>query len=156
MVFVLPMLIGARDLAFPRLNAFTYWTFLASGLFLLASFFWGQAPNAGWFAYTPFSDRMYSPSMGLDFYALALVFFTISSTGGAINFIVTIFRHRAPGMHITKMPVALYSTLTSSIVSIACSSHTAGAARFPGRCSFRTGRSRTSCHSCRRSGSCFL
>lgn len=118
MVFVLPMLIGARDLAFPRLNAFTYWTFLASGLFLFASFFWGQAPDAGWFAYTPFSDRMYSPGMGLDFYALALIFFTISSTGGAINFICTIFRHRAPGMHIKKMPVALYSTLTSSIVSI--------------------------------------
>jgi cytochrome c oxidase subunit I+III len=118
MVFVLPLMIGARDLAFPRLNAFTYWVFLASGLFLMASFVCGQAPNAGWFSYTPFSDRMYSPGLGLDFYALALIFFTISLTGGAINFIVTILRHRAPGMHAKKMPIALYSTLTTSIVSI--------------------------------------
>jgi cytochrome c oxidase subunit I len=118
MVFVAPLIIGARDLAFPRLNAFTYWVFLFSGLFLLASFLFGQCPDAGWFAYTPFSDRMYSPGMGLDFYALSLIFLTISTTGGAINFIVTILRHRAPGMHILKMPLVLYSTLTVSVVTI--------------------------------------
>jgi cytochrome c oxidase subunit I len=118
MVYVAPLIIGARDMAFPRLNAFTYWVFLASGLFLLASLALGQAPDAGWFAYTPFSDRMYSPGLGLDFYALSLIFLTISTTGGAINFIATILRHRAPGMTPKKAPLVLYSTLTASLVTV--------------------------------------
>jgi cytochrome c oxidase subunit I+III len=111
-----PLMMGARDMAYPRLNAFTYWTFLASGLFLFASFFIGQAPDAGWFAYVPMANKRYSPGLGMDFYALALIFLTISTTGGAINFIATILRHRAPGMSIGKMPLALWSTLTVSVV----------------------------------------
>ena len=117
-VYVVPLMIGARDMAYPRLNAFTYWVFLASGLFLFASMPFGQAPDAGWFAYTPFSTRHYSPGLGLDFYALSLVFLTISTTGGAINFIATILRHRAPGMTPSKMPLMLYSTLTASLVTV--------------------------------------
>ena len=95
----------ARDLAFPRLNAFTYWMFLLSGLFLYISPFLGQAPHAGWFAYVPYTLTKYSPGMGMDFYAASLIFLTISTTGGAINFIVTILRMRAPGMAISRMPL---------------------------------------------------
>src|SRR5579871_6402930 len=113
-VYFVPLLIGARDMAYPRLNAFTYWSYLFSGLFLYASALVGQSPHGGWFAYVPFTDSTYSPGLGMDFYALSLLFLTISTEGGAINFIVTIFRLRAPGMTISKMPLFLYSTLTIS------------------------------------------
>ena len=114
-VFLIPLMIGARDMAFPRLNAFTYWTFLLSGLFLYISPLFRQAPHAGWFAYVPYTLSKYSPGYGMDFYALALIFLTISTTAAAINFIVTILRLRAPGMAISRMPLFLYSTLTASL-----------------------------------------
>jgi cytochrome c oxidase subunit 1/cytochrome c oxidase subunit I+III len=115
-VFLVPLMIGARDMAFPRLNAFTYWTYLFSGIFLYISPVIGQAPHAGWFAYVPFTLPTYSPGLGMDVYALSLIFLTISTTGGAVNFIVTILRLRAPGMAISRMPLFLYSTLTVSFV----------------------------------------
>jgi cytochrome c oxidase subunit I len=117
-VYLIPLMIGARDLAFPRLNAFTYWMFLLSGLFLYISPFLGQAPHAGWFAYVPYTLTKYSPGMGMDFYAASLIFLTISTTGGAINFIVTILRMRAPGMAISRMPLFMYSTGTISFVTL--------------------------------------
>src|SRR6185312_1757224 len=91
-IYLIPLMIGARDMAYPRLNAFTYWSFLLSGILLYVGPFMGQAPHAGWFAYLPYTGIKYSPSHGMDFYALALIFLTISTTGGAINFIVTILR----------------------------------------------------------------
>lgn len=117
--YLIPLMIGARDMAFPRVNAFSYWTFLLSGLFLYSGLLFSQAPHAGWFAYVPFTLPPFSPSWGMDFYALALIFLTISTTAGAINFIVTILHLRAPGMAVSKMPLFLYSTLTVSFVSIA-------------------------------------
>jgi cytochrome c oxidase subunit I len=115
-VYLVPLMIGARDMAFPRLNAFTYWTYLFSGLLLYLAPFIGQSPHAGWFAYVPYTLTRYSPGLGMDIYALSLIFLTISTTGGAINFIVTILRLRAPGMAISRMPLFLYSTLTTSFV----------------------------------------
>jgi cytochrome c oxidase subunit 1/cytochrome c oxidase subunit I+III len=115
-VYLAPLMIGARDMAFPRLNAFTYWSFLLSGIFLYVGPLTGQAPHAGWFAYFPYTGTTYSPSRGMDFYALSLIFLTISTTGAAINSIVTILRLRAPGMAISKMPLFLYSTLTVSFL----------------------------------------
>ena len=112
--YLIPLMIGARDMAYPRLNAFSYWSFLLSGIFLYISAFMGQAPHGGWFAYVPYTTLRYSPTYGMDFYSLALIFLTISTTFGAINFIVTIFRLRAPGMTISRMPLFLYSTLTIS------------------------------------------
>lgn len=117
-IYIIPLMIGARDLAFPRLNAFTYWVYLFSGVLLYISPFLGQAPHGGWFAYVPYTSVPYSPAYGMDFYNLSLLLLNVSTTGGAINFIVTIFRLRAPGMAISKMPLFLYSTLTISIVSI--------------------------------------
>ena len=112
--YLIPLMIGARDMAFPRLNAFSYWTFVLSGILLYVSAFLGQSPHGGWFAYAPYTSLRYSPGYGMDFYALALIFLTISTTVGAINFIVSIFRLRAPGMTISRMPLFLYSTLTIS------------------------------------------
>lgn len=115
-VYLIPLMIGARDMAFPRLNAFTYWTYLLSGVLLYIAPCLGQAPHAGWFSYAPYTLTRYSPSLGMDFYVLSLVLLTISTTGGAINFIVTILHLRAPGMAISRMPLFLYSTLTVSTV----------------------------------------
>jgi len=117
-VYLVPLMIGARDMAFPRLNAFTYWAYLLSGMLLYIAPLMGQSPHAGWFSYMPYTDIHYSPSHGMDFYALALIFLTISTTGGAANFIVTILRLRAPGMAISRMPLFMYSTLTVSFVTL--------------------------------------
>ncbi len=117
-IYLIPLMIGARDLAFPRLNAFTYWMFLFSGLYVYGSALLFGAPRGGWFAYVPLTDVRYSPQLGMDFYALALIMLTMSTTGGAINFIVTIFRMRAPGMAVSRMPLFLYSTLTISISAV--------------------------------------
>jgi cytochrome c oxidase subunit I+III len=112
--YLIPLVLGSRDMAFPRLNAFSYWTFLFSGGFLYSSALIGQSPHGGWFAYVPYTNATYSPGLNMDFYTLALLFLCISTTVGAINFIVTIFRLRAPGMSLGKMPLMMYSTLTAS------------------------------------------
>lgn len=115
-IYLIPLMIGARDLAFPRLNSFTYWTFLLSGVLLYISPFMGQAPHAGWFAYVPYTLTPYSPGMGMDWYVVSLILLTISTTANAVNFIVTILRMRAPGMAISRMPLFAYSTGTISFV----------------------------------------
>jgi cytochrome c oxidase subunit 1/cytochrome c oxidase subunit I+III len=113
--FLVPLLIGSRDMAFPRLNAFGFWAFLFSGLLHYAGIAQGMAPHAGWFAYTPLSSAQYSPGLNTEFYTLALIFLTISTSAGAINFIVTIFTMRAPGMTLARMPIMMWSTLTTSV-----------------------------------------
>lgn len=117
-VYLVPLMIGSRDMAFPRFNAFTYWAYLLSGVLLYISPFLGQSPHGGWFAYVPYTNVPYSSGWGMDFYNTSLLLLTISTSGGAINFIVTILRLRAPGMAISKMPLFLYSTLTVSFVTI--------------------------------------
>jgi cytochrome c oxidase subunit I len=116
--YLMPLMLGARDMALPRTNAFSYWMFLLSGLFIYASFALGQAPHAGWFAYTPYTLREYSPGLNMDFYALSLILLTISTTAGGINFLVTILRLRAPGMTFDKMPLLMYSTGTTSVLIV--------------------------------------
>jgi heme/copper-type cytochrome/quinol oxidase subunit 1 len=116
--YLVPLMLGARDMAFPRLNAFSYWTFLLSGLFIYASVFAGLVPHGGWFAYVPYTNAQYSPQLNMDFYALALLFLTISTTAGAINFIVTIFKTRCPGMSVSRMPLFMWSTLTASVAIV--------------------------------------
>jgi cytochrome c oxidase subunit 1/cytochrome c oxidase subunit I+III len=117
-VYLVPLMAGSRDMAFPRLNAFSYWTFLLSGLFLYGGYAIGAGPHAGWFAYAPYTERQYSPGPNMDFYALSLIFLTVSTTAGAVNFIVTILHHRAPGMRIDRMPLFFYSTFTTSVLSV--------------------------------------
>ena len=96
--YLWPLMLGSRDMAFPRLNAFSYWVFLFSGVFMYASFFVGHTPDAGWFNYVPYTSRDYDPGLGIDIYALGMVFFGISTTAGAINFVVTLLRTKAPGI----------------------------------------------------------
>ncbi|HEU5002503.1 MAG TPA: cytochrome c oxidase subunit I [Actinomycetota bacterium] len=112
--YLVPLMIGARDMAFPRLNAFGYWVFLASGIFLYSAFLTGHVPDAGWFNYVPLSGPRFAPGINIDFYALGLIFVAISTTAGAINFIVTILKMRAPGMSINRIPIFVWGELAMS------------------------------------------
>ena len=116
--YFIPLLIGARDMAFPRLNAFSYWVFLAAGIFMYSSFLIGQAPDNGWFNYVPLADKDFTPGLNIDFYALGIIFIGISSTAGAINFIVTIFKLRAPGMSLNRMPLFSWAVLATSLMLV--------------------------------------
>jgi cytochrome c oxidase subunit 1 len=111
--YAVPLMIGARDMAFPRLNALSYWLFLFGGLMLYSSFVLGGAPNAGWFAYAPLTSSQYSPTHGMDFWVLGIVMTGLGSTVGAINFIVTILNLRAPGMTFFKMPLFVWQMLVT-------------------------------------------
>jgi cytochrome c oxidase subunit I len=116
--YLVPLLIGSRDMAFPRLYAFSYWSFVLAGLFLYVGVPLGIAPDGGWFAYAPLTSAAYAPGLGLDFYVLAVLFLTVSTTVGAANFVVTIFRLRAPGMRADRLPMYLWSTLSASVAVV--------------------------------------
>ena len=116
--YLWPLLLGSRDMAFPRLNAFSYWVYLAAGVFLYAGFVVGQGPNAGWFNYVPYAGRDYNPGVNIDIYALGLILLGISTTGGAANFVVTFLRTRAPGMSINRVPILIWGTLTASVANL--------------------------------------
>ena len=103
--YLVPLQIGARDVAFPRINAFGFWAFLFGGIMLNTSWFLGGAPDGGWFMYAPNSSSLFSPSHGVDFWALSLQITGIASLVGAINLIVTVLNMRAPGMKLMQMPV---------------------------------------------------
>ena len=116
--YLWPLLLGARDMAFPRLNAFSYWIYVAAGIFMYAGFAIGAGPNDGWFNYVPLASRQYNPGMNMDFYALGMIFLGISTSVGAANFIVTLMRTRAPGMSINRLPILIWGTLTASAANI--------------------------------------
>ncbi len=116
--YVVPLQIGARDMAFPRLNAMSFWMFLFGGLVLYSSFLLGGAPNAGWFAYAPLTAKMFSPTHGLDFWALGILMTGVGSTLGAINFIVTVLNMRAPGMTMMKMPLFVWQVFVTALLII--------------------------------------
>src|SRR3954468_20603131 len=107
--YLIPLMIGARDVAFPRLNALSFWVFLLGALFLNSSWFLGGAPDGGWFAYAPNSTT--DPGNGMTFYALGLLITGIASTVGAINLAVTVINMRAPGMSLFRMPVFVWMGL---------------------------------------------
>ena len=95
--FMIPLQIGARDVAFPRLNAFSYWVFLLGGLFLNSSFLFGAAPDQGWYGYANLTSRQYSPGMNVDFWMLGLQILGIASLAAAVNFFVTDPQHAGAG-----------------------------------------------------------
>ena len=103
--YFVPLQIGARDVAFPRLNAFGFWALLFGGIFLNLAWFLGGAADGGWFMYAPNSGPVFSPSHGVDFWALGLQIAGIASLTGAINLIITVLNMRAPGMSLMKMPI---------------------------------------------------
>src|SRR5574341_1404948 len=116
--YIIPLQIGARDVAFPRLNAFSYWVFLLGGLFLNASFLFGAGPDGGWFGYVNLTGKQYSPGLNVDFWLLGLQILGISSLAAGFNFIVTILNLRAPGLKMMRLPVFTWMTLVTQFLVI--------------------------------------
>ena len=116
--YLWPLLLGSRDMAFPRLNALSYWIYLAAGIFIYAGFVVGHGPNAGWFNYVPYASKAYNPGVNIDVYSLGLILLGISTTVGAANFVVTFLRTRAPGMSINRTPILVWGTLTASVANL--------------------------------------
>ncbi len=115
--YFVPLQIGARDVAFPRLNAYGYWTFLVGGLFLYSSFFLGGAPDGGWFGYANLTSD-FSFGTGIDFWIIGLIITGIGSITSSVNFIVTILNMRAPGMTFMRLPVFTWMILVISFLLI--------------------------------------
>ena len=116
--YLWPLMLGSRDMAFPRLNALSYWVFLLAGVFLYVSFPMGQAPNGGWFAYVPNTNLQYDPGINMDVFSLGLIFLGISTVVGSANFIVTLLRCRAPGMSVNRLPIIVWGTFTASAANL--------------------------------------
>ncbi len=114
--YLLPLMIGARDVAFPRINAFSFWVFLAGGLMLNTSWFLGGSPNGGWFMYAPNTGVTFNPDVGIDFWNVSLLITGIGSLTGAINLITTILNMRAPGMTLMRMPVFVWMSLVTQFL----------------------------------------
>ena len=115
---LIPLAIGARDVAFPRLNAFSYWVFLFGTLLFHSSFLVNQLPDAGWFSYASLTEKPYSLGAGLDFWSISLLVLGVSSVAAALNFIVTIINMRAPGLSLMRLPVFTWMTLITSILLV--------------------------------------
>ncbi len=117
--YMVPLMIGARDVAFPRLNALSFWLFLARGLMLNSSWLLGQAPNAGWYNYAPINTGgVFNPGIGIDFYVLGLQIAGIGTLLGGVNFLVTILNMRAPGMSLMRAPMFVWTALITSILIV--------------------------------------
>ncbi len=116
--FLLPVMLGARELPFPRMTALLYWIYLFGGLMFFSSVLIGQAPDVGWFAYLPLSGAQYSPGLGVDFWLLGLDVAQIAALGDAFEFLVAILKFRAPGMTLDRMPLYLWAMLAMAVMLI--------------------------------------
>lgn len=114
--YIVPLMIGARDMAYPRLNALGVWMYILGALFMNLSYFVGGAPAAGWFGYAPLSSVPFSSTVGIDFWILGLEILGASSIAGAVNFVVTILWMRTPGMTMNRMPIFVWTTLVTAFL----------------------------------------
>jgi cytochrome c oxidase subunit 1 len=114
--FMIPLQIGARDVAFPRLNAFSYWVFLMGGLMLNASFLLNAAPNVGWFAYANLTSKQFSPGLNVDFWVIGLQILGVASLAAAVNFFVTIINLRCHGMRMMRMPMFVWMSFITQVL----------------------------------------
>jgi len=117
-VYLIPGMLGARDLPFPRLSAYAYWAYAVGGMIFFCSLFFGLAPDAGWFMYTPLSSERFSPGINADFWLLGIGFIEISAIAGAVEIIVGILRTRAPGMSLDKLPVFAWAMLVFAFMVV--------------------------------------
>ncbi|MET4579968.1 cytochrome c oxidase subunit I [Ottowia thiooxydans] len=117
-VFLLPNMLGARDLPFPRLSAYAFWAYAIGGLAFFCTIFWSVSPDGGWFMYPPLTSKQFSPEIGADFWLLGIGFIEISAIAGAIELIIGILFTRAPGMKLSNMPVFAWAVLVSAVMII--------------------------------------
>ncbi|GIW82354.1 MAG: cytochrome c oxidase subunit 1 [Gemmatales bacterium] len=116
--YVVPLMIGARDMAFPRLNAFSFWLYLFGAIFTYYSFIAGGAPSIGWFAYAPLTEKAFSRDSSTDYWILGLLISGIGTVGGGVNFIATILCLRAPGMKLSKVPLFVWIILWTAFLIV--------------------------------------
>src|SRR5262245_48664623 len=116
--YIIPLQIGARDVAFPRLNALSFWIFLFGALFMNSSFLFGAAPNGGWFGYANLTSKQYSPGLNIDFWVLGLQALGAASIMGGVNFITTIINLRAPGMRLMRLPLFTWMAFITSFLIV--------------------------------------
>ena len=114
--YIVPLQIGAPDMAYPRINALSFWMIPFAGLIAVSGFFLGGAADAGWTAYPPISSIKYSPGPGMNLWIMAVILVGTSSILGAINFLVTVFRMRAPGMTLFRMPIMVWTIIVTSVL----------------------------------------
>jgi cytochrome c oxidase subunit 1 len=117
-VYLVPLMVGTRNIAFPRLNAFGYWVFLFGGLMLWVSFMLNIGPDVGWFAYVPLSGPEFSPGKRADIWAQMITFTEVSSLAAAIEIIVTVFKQRAPGMTLDRIPLFVWAVLVTAFMIV--------------------------------------
>jgi cytochrome c oxidase subunit I+III len=117
-IYMLPKILGSRDMAFPRITAMGYWCFLFGGSIMLVALLFGVAPRDGWFMYTPLSSAFYSPGINADVWLLGVTFVEISAIAAAVEITVTILRQRAPGMRLTQMPLFAWYMLGTSVMML--------------------------------------
>ncbi|MBI1620990.1 cytochrome c oxidase subunit I [Aquamicrobium zhengzhouense] len=117
-MYLLPKILGARDLAFPRLSAYGFWCYLFGGSILIVALLLGAAPDSGWFMYTPLSSSTYSPGINNDIWLLGITFVEISALSAAIEIIVSILRLRAPGMSLERMPIMAWYLLITAMMML--------------------------------------
>ncbi|RDJ03263.1 cytochrome c oxidase subunit I [Rhizobium grahamii] len=117
-VYLVPLMVGTRNIAFPRLNAFSYWIFLFGGILLWLSFALDTAPDVGWFAYVPLAGPQYSPGKRADIWAQMITFTEVAALAVAVEIVATVFKQRAPGMSLDRIPVLVWSMLVMSFLVI--------------------------------------
>src|SRR5579884_2308789 len=117
-VYLVPLMIGTRDFAFPKLNAYGYYLYLVGGLFLYVMFFIGAGPDAGWFSYTPLSGPTFDPGKRADAWAQMITFTEFSGLIVAVEIVVTAFKQRAPGMSLNRIPLYVWSMIVTSLMVI--------------------------------------
>jgi heme/copper-type cytochrome/quinol oxidase subunit 1 len=114
-IYILPLMVGARDLPYPRLTAFGYWVYLMAGVFIFASFL-VDVPDGGWYAYVPFTGPDFRPDFGMDFWLLGVTFLEISAIAAGIEIIALLVKNRAPGMSISRMPLFAWAMLVTAFI----------------------------------------
>jgi heme/copper-type cytochrome/quinol oxidase subunit 1 len=115
-VYLVPLMVGTRNIAFPRLNAFSYWMYLAGGLLLWIAFAVDTGPDVGWFAYVPLSGPQYAAGKRADIWAQMITFTEVSALAVAVEIVVTVFKQRAPGMSLDRIPLFVWSMLVTSFL----------------------------------------
>ena len=115
-IYFVPLMIGARSIAFPRLVAFSYWMLLFGGIFLYVSFLLGAGPDVGWFSYPPLAESLYTPSKRADVWAQLITFTEVGSLAVAVSLITTTFKLRAPGMTLNRIPIFVWAQVVTSFM----------------------------------------
>jgi cytochrome c oxidase subunit I+III len=117
-IYLIPLMIGAREMAFPRLNAFGYWVFLVAGVSLFGAYLGGVAPDSGWYNYPPLTGRAFRPGASIDFWVTMITFLEVSALVAAVEIIATILKHRTPGLALHRLPIFVWAMFVTALMIV--------------------------------------